>query len=411
MRTVNTHNLFDAPVSILNFHSDAPRMTTGWLEIEGERILRIRDTGESARLFATPGFINAHGHWLMTGGTSLREVVDLVEKNPQKMFSIAMENARKTAQQGITTVCDKGPPGRKNAPEILGWLKVEQQRGEPLPRTFASHWTLSSPGGFADVFLQAVSTKEELNSKLEELRQSGSELVKFILETDADEHGNYRVVVSDDILGAAMEFANRNNMRVSVHAKGFLGVDAAIRHGVAGIEHALQASGAQLAELERKNTFVALTLEGFECRYLHAKQHFEQGRSLLMAEQEWRAAQDLARRLASFHGEGVAAKNVLFASDAGSHSTPHASLRELALMSRMGFSSVEILRAATWNGACFLGRSNVLGKVDAGYYADCIVWIKNPLEFTEHDWESPQEHMAGVMVNGKWVSRIRLSPP
>jgi imidazolonepropionase-like amidohydrolase len=192
-------------------------------------------------------------------------------------------------------------------------------------------------------------------------------------------------------------------MRVSVHAKGFLGVDAAIRHGVAGIEHALQASGAQLVELEHNNIFLALTLEGFECRYRHAKNCFEQGRALLVAEQEWRAAENLARRLSSFHGEGVAAENVLFGSDAGSHSTPHASLRELALMSHMGFSSTDLLRAATWNGARFLGRSDVLGKVDAGYYADCIVWSRNPVEFTERDWENPQQHMLGVMVGGKWV--------
>jgi imidazolonepropionase-like amidohydrolase len=403
MAALQALQLSETPVQILNFDSESPQAKTAMINVEGDCVLRIREVGEPARLFVTPGFINAHGHWLMTGGTSLREVVGLIENEPEKMLSIALENARKTAQVGITTVCDKGPPGRKNAPEILGKLREAQRRGEPLPRTFASHWTLSSPGGFADVFLQAVSTKDELIAKLEELRQSGSELVKFILEADADEHGNYRVVVSDEILGAAMEFADRTNMRVSVHAKGFLGIDAAIRHRVAGVEHALQASQAQLSELERRNIFVALTLEGFQCRYLHAKAHFEQGRSLLVAEHEWRAAQDLARRLSSFHGAGIAAKNVLFASDAGSHSTPHASLRELALMSGMGFSSEDILRAATWNGARFLGRSHVLGKIDEGFFADLVVWNKNPLEFTTKDWENSEKYRVGIMTAGKWL--------
>jgi imidazolonepropionase-like amidohydrolase len=197
-----------------------------------------------------------------------------------------------------------------------------------------------------------------------------------------------------------MDFANRHGMRVCAHAKGALGVDAAIRHGLASVEHALQASDANLSLMEERNVFIALTLEGFECRYRHAKEHHERTDIVLNAEREWNLAQNLARRLANFHGESLSANNVLFGSDAGSHSTPHASLRELALMRRMGFSATDIFRSATWNGARFLNQSHVMGKIDGGYAADFIVWQKNPLEFSNAEWENLESHMVAVVVGG-----------
>ena len=436
MSNTHTDKLKGIPVEILNFDTtNGTKYTpsiTATLNIDNSVIreisqTKISSTQHTPAYFVTPGFINAHAHWLMLGGSSLREAVDLIEKNPEEMKQRALINAQKTAQMGITTVCDKGPPGRKNAPQILNQIKEYFHENNPnnpnndnngrnvIPRTFASHWTISCPGGFADVFLQAVSTKQELLSKLEELRTSGSELIKFILETELDANYEYKVVVSDELLSAAVDFARTHNMRVSAHAKGTLGIDACLRHGIAGIEHALQATNAQIALLEERNIFVGLTLEGFECRIKHAVENREDTNTMRVVEYEWAAATRLATKLAHFHSDernsnstnGTnstnSASNVLFASDAGSHSTPHASLRELMLMRKFGFSPTDIFRAATWNGARFLNQQNNIGKVARGYQADLIFWNTNPLLLSELEWERLNKHIAGVMVGERWA--------
>jgi imidazolonepropionase-like amidohydrolase len=54
--------------------------------------------------------------------------------------------------------------------------------------------------------------------------------------------------------------------------------------------------------------------------------------------------------------------------------------RELELLSRVGFSNKEILRAATYNNAKILNMSNEIGDISKGKFADLVVYDKNPLD-------------------------------
>jgi len=62
-------------------------------------------------------------------------------------------------------------------------------------------------------------------------------------------------------------------------------------------------------------------------------------------------------------------------------SLPGASLHdELALLADAGFSSPEILRAATLSPALFLGLSDSLGTVERGKIANLVLLEANPIE-------------------------------
>ncbi len=55
-------------------------------------------------------------------------------------------------------------------------------------------------------------------------------------------------------------------------------------------------------------------------------------------------------------------------------------LRELQLQEEAGFSPLEVIRNATWNGARVLGEEERLGRIQPGYAADLVVVNGNPLE-------------------------------
>jgi imidazolonepropionase-like amidohydrolase len=57
--------------------------------------------------------------------------------------------------------------------------------------------------------------------------------------------------------------------------------------------------------------------------------------------------------------------------------------RELELLSRIGFTNAEILRCATLNNAKILCMEDRIGTLEAGKYADMVVYSKNPLEQIE----------------------------
>ncbi|ETR74144.1 MAG: amidohydrolase [Candidatus Magnetoglobus multicellularis str. Araruama] len=54
--------------------------------------------------------------------------------------------------------------------------------------------------------------------------------------------------------------------------------------------------------------------------------------------------------------------------------------RELELLSRVGFTNHEILRAVTYNNAKILNMSSEIGHISKGKYADLVVYDKNPLD-------------------------------
>ena len=54
--------------------------------------------------------------------------------------------------------------------------------------------------------------------------------------------------------------------------------------------------------------------------------------------------------------------------------------RELELLSRVGFSNKEIIRAATYDNAKILNMSSEIGEISKGKFADLVVYDKNPLD-------------------------------
>jgi len=54
-------------------------------------------------------------------------------------------------------------------------------------------------------------------------------------------------------------------------------------------------------------------------------------------------------------------------------------IRELELLREAGFHPLEVIRAATLNGAEALGMADKIGSVEVGKYADFVIVEENPL--------------------------------
>ena len=54
-------------------------------------------------------------------------------------------------------------------------------------------------------------------------------------------------------------------------------------------------------------------------------------------------------------------------------------IQELELLREAGFHPLEVIRAATLNGAQALGEDQRLGSIEAGKFADLVVLAENPL--------------------------------
>jgi len=55
-------------------------------------------------------------------------------------------------------------------------------------------------------------------------------------------------------------------------------------------------------------------------------------------------------------------------------------IRELELLQEAGFHPLEVIRAATFNGAQALGVDNEIGTIEIGKFADIVIVEENPLK-------------------------------
>jgi imidazolonepropionase-like amidohydrolase len=76
---------------------------------------------------------------------------------------------------------------------------------------------------------------------------------------------------------------------------------------------------------------------------------------------------------------------------------------ELELLVKAGLSPMAALQAATRNPAKYFGKLDMFGTIETGKVADLVLLEANPLQDISHT-----QHIAGVMLNGKFLSKAEL---
>lgn len=389
------------PVLALEFDAAAGAPEVLRLEIGDGRILRRIPTNAAPEMVVTPGLINCHVHWLMVSGTSFVSLLEALSERPEEIHQTAFENGRKTLRVGITTACDKGAPTGGNLPFHQLWREA-WERGEPLPRGPFSPMMLVRPESFAGAWCVRVDNEHDIEARALECARGGARLLKIIPEADwQNTSPHYPLTFTPAAVMRAGEVARANGLSLCVHAKGRESIALAVSAGAECIEHGLEASAADLLQMEEKGVYYCPTLEGFACRLAWSRRY---GQRQQMAEAEWALANEVVRSSLDL-GSGRRYSHLLFGSDAGSFDTPHASLDELFHLRAAGVPAWQVFKAATVNGAAYLNQAGCLGSLRVGAHADLIYWRTNPLELDLQSWQSLASHIEGVVSRGVEVER------
>jgi imidazolonepropionase-like amidohydrolase len=370
--------------------------------VHGERIVGVNpatvpagtrtvDLGDVTLL---PGFIDLHTHLVgEISATSFSEPVRLTESD--RAFN-AVANARKTVRAGFTTVRDFGG-------DVTVALGKAVARGAVVgPRVVPSRNSLGITGGHCDVTGFAPGVLEqgpeggvadgpwEVVAAVRYQIKHGAQVIKTcatagVLSLEGPVGAQQ---YSEEELKAMVDEAARHGVKVAGHAHGTDGIKAAVRAGVASIEHGSQLDDEAIALMKARGTWLVPT------SYLAERINLAVLPPLVRQKAETIlpiARQSLRKAIAA----GV---KIGFGTDAGVY--PHGeNAREFAVYVKAGMTTLDAIRSATLNAAAVLGVSD-RGVIEAGKLADLVAVPGDPLRDI-----TATERVSWVMLGGKVVPR------
>ena len=335
-------------------------------------------------MFVLPGLIDGHVH--ITSENNPRGRLQAVEMSDPDRAIQAAGYARKTLEAGFTTVRDVGARGG----DAIFALRDGIARGDVAgPRIFAAGSVISVTGGHGDGtqgyrddvahILHSSGVCDgvgECRGAVREQVRRGADLIKLtatagVLSNTAA--GLEQQFFADE-LKAIMDTAHSMGRRVTAHAHGVQGINAALEAGVDSIEHGTYLDDKSISLFKKNGAFLVPTI----LAGVTVAEWAEDPNTFLLPPQRAKAAEvgprmiDMVRRA---HAGGV---TIAFGTDTGV--SPHGeNAREFALLVEAGLSPMEAIASATVVGAKNLGQSDVLGALAPGKYGDLIAVAKDPL--------------------------------
>lgn len=371
--------------------------------VEGDRIRGLGPDAVPARaptidlgdVTILPGLIDAHTHlaYDLEGDWAHRDATE----SSADMALRGVRNARRTVEAGFTTVRDVGASS--------GFADVALARAVDRgwivgPRIIPAGHSLSITGGHCDATGYAPGVLEQ--DWREGTADGADEVVKSIRYQI--EHGARVIKVcatagvlsfegpvgaqqySEEELRAAVEEAARHGLKVAAHAHGTEGIKAAIRAGVASIEHGSLIDDEAVRMMKERGVYLVPTThlaDVIDLEILPAP---------IRAKAEWvlpRAKENLRRAIQA----GVP---IAFGTDAAVF--PHGENgKELVALVERGMTPLDAIRTATLRAADLLGVDD-RGTIAPGKLADLIAVPGNPLEDV-----SVLEQVRFVMLGGMVV--------
>jgi imidazolonepropionase-like amidohydrolase len=330
-----------------------------------------------------PGLIDSHVHITSELGAGSR--LNEVTKEESNWTLDGLVYAQRTLQAGFTTIADLGAGDGGHA---IFALRDAIAEGRVVgPRIIASGAAISPTGGHGDVHgfrddVMHVMGREHICDGADDCRRAVREMVRRgadIIKVTATGGvlSNTRAGLGqqffDDELKAIADTAHALGRKVTAHAHGVEGINAALRAGFDSIEHGsylddtsialFRQTGACLVPTVLAGTTVSeMAQRGGTLTPAQAAKALEVGpRMLQMA------------RLA--HDSGIC---VAFGTDSGV-SRHGDNARELELMVQAGFSPAEALRSATVVAARHFELQDQIGRLAPGMAADIIAVRGDPL--------------------------------
>jgi len=378
--------------TLIDGTSDASRRNQ-LIFVRGDRIEKIADSSAQIPADAKvvdlssstvlPGLIDSHTHIFLWGEDPAKGGYDANILNA----GIALRAARATyacrraLDQGFTTLRDIETEGAG-----YGDVEIKQAIAEgtiPGPRLFCVTRAISSTGGYnlegyapeldMPKGAQLIDGPVQARKAAREQLDHGADWIKVYMthRSWTDKQGNLvsQPTLTVDELKAIVDEAHGWEKKVACHAYNGIGLQRALDGGCDSIEHGLDITDAQIAQMVRQGTWYCPTL---------AVYYTDWGPAETPAGKRDRARAALHE--ASFKKAMAAHVKIVFGTDIGGMPWTEPIAQEFPKMVGFGMSPMDAIKSATSRAAEMLDMKGEIGVLAPGAYADVIAVNADPLK-------------------------------
>src|SRR5437763_1307380 len=329
-----------------------------------------------------PGMIDAHTHIFLQGEDPAEGGYDI----QLLKFPIAYRAARATVaarralEQGFTSIRDVETEGAGYGD--VG-IKMAINEGRiPGPRMFVVTRAISTTGGYnlegyapeieVPKGAQLVDGPVQARKAAREQLDHGADWIKVYMthRSWVDKQGNLvsQPTLTVEELKAIVDEAHGWKRKVACHAYGGEGMQRALDGGCDSIEHGLDLTDVNVAQMVRQGTWLVPTLSVY---YEHNDP--PDTPSGKRDRKRWQVHGP------SFQKAMKAGVKIAFGTDVGGFSWDEPIAQEFGRMTEFGMSPMDAIRAATSRAADLLDMNGDIGVIAPGAYADVIAVSGDPL--------------------------------
>ncbi len=355
---------------------------------------RVIDLGDRTLL---PGLFDMHTHLTLDFFTGDNWTTAAVRETPADWALYGVAFGLQTLEAGFTTVRDAGAwPG---FPDVALMRAIDAGRVTG-PRIYPAGHYLSITGGHCDVTgfapgIVELGPNQGIANGVDEILRAvryqvkhGVKVIKVCATSGVFSAGTQPGAqqYSEIELQTIVEEASRHGLKVMAHAHGSEGIMAAVKAGVASIEHGSMLTPEIIKEMKKRGTYYVPTIYLSDIPLPENTPQDTINKSNFLSpyvEKSFRMAVDSGVNIALGTDSGVVRHYMVG--------------KEFYAMVRRGMTPLHALQTATINAADLLGVSD-RAELKAGKLADIIAVEGNPLEDI-----TVMERVSFVMKNGEIV--------
>src|SRR3954470_12947907 len=339
-------------------------------------------TIDLSRATLLPGLIDSHTHIFLQGEDPAEGGYDAnILKYPASLRAArATVSVRRALEEGFTTLRDLetegagyGDVGIKEAIEA-GYI--------PGPRMFVVTRAISTTGGYplegyapeitVPKGAQLIDGPVEARKAAREQLDNGADWIKVYMthRSWVDDKGNLvsQPTLTVEELRAIVDETHGWRKKVACHAYNGIGLQRALDGGCDSIEHGLELTDAQIAQMVKQGTWYVPTLAVYY--YDWSAENTDAGR---------RDRKRAAVHGASFNKALKAGVKIAFGTDAGGFSWNDPIAQEFAREVEFGMTPMQAIQTATARAADLLEMQGKIGVIAPGAFADVIAVPDDPL--------------------------------
>jgi imidazolonepropionase-like amidohydrolase len=372
--------------------SDKPRHNVD-IVIRGNRIAEVRAANSQALPAAAqvidlgsatvlPGLIDTHTHIFLQGEDPAAGGYDvqLLKFPASYRVARAIVSARRALEQGFTSIRDLETEGAG-----YGDVGIKQAINEgiiPGPRMWVSTVSISSTGGYPlegyapEITVpkgsQLIDGPIEARKAAREQLDKGADWIKVYMThrswLDAQGALVSQPTLTVEELRAIVDETHGWGRKVACHAYNGLGLQRALDGGCDSIEHGLEITDAQIAQMLKQGTWYVPTLQVYYTDWDPADT--DSGK---------RDRKRVAVHGVSFSKALRAGVKMAFGTDVGGFKWSDPIAEEFSREVEFGMTPMQAIQSATSRAAELLGKRGEIGVVAPGAYADLIAVGTDPL--------------------------------